>query len=874
MSRKLIGFSSLAAAIALVYGGCGGDTTEPPQQVDPEPTRAVVAAGANQTGTVGQALPAALIVQVNDQTGSGMQGVAVSFVVTQGGGTVSSATATTDADGQASTNWTLGTTAGTNHQVTATVTSATNVTTTFSATATADVPVVMSPDSGDGQNALKGTKVPQMLVVLLRDQYANGVPGQLVQFVTPGGSGSPDSTVAFTDDEGRARTGWTLGTDVGEDTAQAVVSGLTGSPVTFTAVAHDLSIETVTPNPLVLGATGTITGSGFDAVPANNILTIGSETASVTAATPTQLDFDVPSVCVPAGGFDVQVVVGSFTSAPKSANLEPAAFLSMAVGEQVIIEDPTQFCLQFDESAGDESYLVGVQSVTEVASTNTPVMVSSVVAAAGAPAPAAAPPVAVSTRRSQLSPRVVGQLQDLQRRRIAETRILAQSLELMRTMPRGPARAAPAGHIPPDAQVGDQIAIRVPTGSPLTCDAYEEITTEVRHVGTQAIWLEDLANPAGGFTTADFQTFDTQFTNDIYGADVGHFGVPTDIDGNGRVAFVATEQTNIQGPAGFVSPLDFLARADCASSDEGELVYIWAPDPAGEVSDSLSLEWAQFTTATLNAHEFVHVIQVGRRVQAGFPLATLWELEGQASLGEEIVGHLVEGNAVGQDLAADVAFDFPGVAESYWYLFTFDDIMRYYGADYYFAFGTRIPGAPEECTWLARVDDNPCIFTLVNGVPWSLFRWLSDHYGPGFVGGEAGFHQALIDNDLAGFENIETLVGVPIETLMAQWAAMLYIDNRILDDGTAVVADPILTMPSWDLFDIFENTVLDGINVHTLEPRNGGFNDYSADVNVRAASTAYFIVSGDGRSATALGATDQSGMTLPQQMQLWVVRMK
>jgi hypothetical protein len=76
------------------------------------------------------------------------------------------------------------------------------------------------------------------------------------------------------------------------------------------------------------------------------------------------------------------------------------------------------------------------------------------------------------------------------------------------------------------------------------------------------------------------------------------------------------------------------------------------------------------------------------------------------------------------------------------------------------------------------------------------------------------------------------------------------------------------------MYDIFENTVLNGINVHTLEPRNRGFNDYSTDVNVRAASTAYFIVSGDGRSATALGATDQSGQTLPQQMQMWVVRMK
>jgi len=396
----------------------------------------------------------------------------------------------------------------------------------------------------------------------------------------------------------------------------------------------------------------------------------------------------------------------------------------------------------------------------------------------------------------------------------------------------------------------------------------------VREVGTMAIWLEDIDNPTGGFTTADFQTFDTQFTNDIYDTDVSYFGQPSDIDGNGKVAFVATKETNIQGPAGFVSPLDFLARVDCASSDEGEVVYVWVPDPNGEVSDTLDLDYARFITPTINAHELVHVIQVGRRLQAGHSLATLWEMEGQASLGEEIVGHAVEGFGVGQDLDADAAFDFPNTAESYWYFFSFEDMMRYYGADYYVDFGTRVPGAPEECTWLARVEDMPCLFTLVNGVPWSLLRWLSDHFGPNFAGGEQEFHQSLIDSDLSGFQNLETLVGVPMDSLLAQWAAMLYIDNRTLTDGTVVVADPILTMPSWNLFDIFENTLLGGVNVHTLDPRKRGFVDFSADLNIRAASSAYFIIAGSGRSGTAIGATDQSGLTLPPQMQMWVVRMK
>ena len=190
-------------------------------------------------------------------------------------------------------------------------------------------------------------------------------------------------------------------------------------------------------------------------------------------------------------------------------------------------------------------------------------------------------------------------------------------------------------------------------------------------------------------------------------------------------------------------------------------------------------------------------------------------------------------------------------------------------------------GAPHDCAWLSNADKGVCVSGLVHGVPWSLLRWLSDHYGSGFAGGEKEFHRAIIDNTVSGFANLAGLVGVPIETLLAQWAAMLYVDDRRLVDGTVVdmtTVDPKLKMLSWNLFSIFEGIVfiVDGVEVqvHLLEPVVSGFQDFAESFDVRAASTGYFLVSGIGRPATAIRARGVSDAVLSSVTQYWVVRLQ
>ena len=76
--------------------------------------------GDDQEGTVGAPLTTPLVVSVSDEDGAAMAEVVVSFSVTAGGGTLSAATATTDANGRAATRLTLGSEEGEN-MVSATV---------------------------------------------------------------------------------------------------------------------------------------------------------------------------------------------------------------------------------------------------------------------------------------------------------------------------------------------------------------------------------------------------------------------------------------------------------------------------------------------------------------------------------------------------------------------------------------------------------------------------------------------------------------------------------------------------------------------------------------------------------------------------------
>ena len=197
-------------------------------------TALLAAAGNLQSAVVGNSVLTAPAVRALDQFGNPVAGAAIAFAVSGGGGLVSAPTQLTNAAGIATVGgWTLGTLSGAN-ALTATLAGLTPVV--FSATGLAGAATQIVQLAGDGQAAIVNTILPTAAATIVRDQFNNPVPGVPVLFAPASGGGSVTGGSAVSDTAGVARVGtWQLGTLVGQNTLTATASGLTGSPVLFTA---------------------------------------------------------------------------------------------------------------------------------------------------------------------------------------------------------------------------------------------------------------------------------------------------------------------------------------------------------------------------------------------------------------------------------------------------------------------------------------------------------------------------------------------------------------------------------------------------------------------------------------------------------------
>ena len=103
----------------------------------------------------------------------------------------------------------------------------------FVATAVAGEPDSLEKVSGDGQSAVAGTALPESLVVRVADSYGNAASGANVSWTAAAGTGTFSPVSGATAANGRASTKWTLGAEVGSQSARAVV-GIVPA-VTFSA---------------------------------------------------------------------------------------------------------------------------------------------------------------------------------------------------------------------------------------------------------------------------------------------------------------------------------------------------------------------------------------------------------------------------------------------------------------------------------------------------------------------------------------------------------------------------------------------------------------------------------------------------------------
>ncbi|MGA1566470.1 MAG: invasin domain 3-containing protein [Ilumatobacteraceae bacterium] len=194
-------------------------------------------------------------------------------------------------------------------------------------------------NAGDGQTATMSATLPIAPSVIVRDSAGNSVAGVSVTFTAVAGSlGAPGSPAVVTTDANGVATSpvWTLGTTIGANQLTAASTGLSGSPVTFTATGTTRSItitaddESITYGTnlspsftrtgdlggadAISGVTYTYTGTGSTTYGPSTTAPTGAGTYSVT---PSTASFSPGS----ASNYSITYVPGSVTIAKASQTI-------------------------------------------------------------------------------------------------------------------------------------------------------------------------------------------------------------------------------------------------------------------------------------------------------------------------------------------------------------------------------------------------------------------------------------------------------------------------------------------------------------------------------------------------------------------------
>lgn len=154
-------------------------------------------------------------VRVKTIGGTLLEGVPVEFAAAPGSGSLTGASAVTDANGLAApASWTLGTAAG-QQLVTATAGSLAPVS--ITATATPAAPAAAVVVRGDNQSGPVYNPLPVDPTILIQDQYGNATPGKTAVFTVTQGGGTRIQATQISNSAGEVSARWTLGSAIGSN---------------------------------------------------------------------------------------------------------------------------------------------------------------------------------------------------------------------------------------------------------------------------------------------------------------------------------------------------------------------------------------------------------------------------------------------------------------------------------------------------------------------------------------------------------------------------------------------------------------------------------------------------------------------------------
>jgi hypothetical protein len=211
----------------------------------PSGNRLRIVSGDLQEAQIGTRLPAPLVVEALDVAGQPVPGQTVVFRVAGNNGFLDDLerqmVVTTDAQGRASVEFTLGTRAGAGGQRVEAAAAGFSGPVAFTASGLVGPPAMVVVDSGAGQTGVVGELLPGSLVAVVVDEGKNRLPGVAVEFTVVGGDGTFEdgsrTVTVVTDDAGHAAVRFRLGMEAGvaNHVVEAAVPGLTEEFAAFVA---------------------------------------------------------------------------------------------------------------------------------------------------------------------------------------------------------------------------------------------------------------------------------------------------------------------------------------------------------------------------------------------------------------------------------------------------------------------------------------------------------------------------------------------------------------------------------------------------------------------------------------------------------------
>jgi hypothetical protein len=748
-----------------------------------------------------------------------------------------------------------------------------------------DPPARLDPVSSINQSAAVGSAVSGGIVVKVSDAKGRPVEGQAVALAITAGNGSTTPRVAISDSKGQATATWTLGTILGPNEVTASVNGVT-SQIKFQATGTSGPVSTITlspQNPRLLAGVDSaqITARSLDAY------------GNVTAPAPTLVPRDPTLISVASNGVVRVLRRGSATYVVATAGekrdsvlvtvLAPGQSLctavstpiELAVGQVLTDVSGAGVCVHASvpgtEYALVPFYNSGVPSATLTVSVRGQGLASLTVPSAADLLLSAqlsksrlqttqstgglTPDVGFETRlrkreRDEGNPRFAG-ARDMWRRRRA-TRNSAKVESVTGAM-------ATAATVP---AIGDLVKLNVNTLN--YCDQPDYRTGRVVAITDRAIVVGDTANPAGGFTDAEYRSIGVTFDTLVDPVDRGAFGAPSDLDNNGHVIIFFTRAVNEQTASGALGVVlgyfynrDLLPKvgatpaANCPASNEAEVMFLLVPDTAGAINGNRrsKSQVVTFANGTVS-HEYQHMINAGRRLYVngvGQNFEERWLDEGLAHIGEDINFWRASGKSTRANLDNSV-FNDPKSLAAY-ATFENNNFQRY---------GTYLnrPEIQSPIGFDSFDDDLP-----TRGAIWNFLRFAADHRAGAQ---ENDFWFKLVNSTTTGVANLTAVLGSSPYPLLRDWAISVF-----LDDNAANV-DPRFQQPSWNLRSAMTNggtSVPFQLVTHLLS-------DNTTSSTLLAGNGVSFFRFSVPDNQDALLTVTTGGQALPSTVQLAVVRVK